>query len=247
MCAPYEVQSFGFEHSADLSTALQAVRANSCDWDLDLAGGERFYAVTVPLPGVMEVVLDSDDGVKAFLFDRANDDACVAHGGAFETSVNPGQYWLVVDSDRRVVGERKYDLAVDFAPSVAADDVNEPNDTLEQGADNAWMELPWGDPQTVRGVLVPTSRVDWWAVQVDAEMTTYIELEAQPGLRLEVFDDDEQPVQVTPGAELWGTAVDSGNDYEMIYVKVSLDADAPVDSVVDYVLRLESEYTEWWD
>ncbi|MEZ4320905.1 MAG: hypothetical protein R3F61_25735 [Myxococcota bacterium] len=246
MCAPVEVTAFPFVDRGDLAEAPQAaIRANGCDWDQRWEGGEVVYEIRTGLPGVLAVQLASGPGVQAFLLDHDAEDACVQVGPTVDAEVGPGTYWLLVDSEASVT-DGTFDVQVDFRATSVPDDALEPNDTDEE-APEYWLGL--FESHTIRATLTPASRLDWYALQVEAGAVFEVEV-VNPMLELHVEDDDGEALEVHQDAEGRWTFGDAVHNRDRDYwLRLQLTEEQPDTAWTDYTLRIEATDTnpDAWD
>lgn len=188
-----------YERNRDLSNAINVVRGYDCDdrkWD----GNEWVYRFNVNAPGTLDVELDADDGVNAFVIAVDRNYTCTAAGQATSSDVEPGTYWLIVDSQADAE-DTSYDLVIDYTELAELDiaDDYEPNDTPAQAH---VIDLGWEEGTTWYANLTPLSRVDYYTFVLEPLGTFMLDL-PDPRLEVEVVDSEGMDVGVYRSDRGW--------------------------------------------
>jgi hypothetical protein len=123
---PHAITDLPFFHHGESAGGPGRLKRYACDPEVVLPGAEVFYALDVKSPGLLSAGFFGHEGQRPLhlhlLSDlRLNEDGmasgCLAGGeGGLELEVQPGRYFLVLDSLSRDEKRRPYKLRVDLIP-----------------------------------------------------------------------------------------------------------------------------------
>ncbi len=129
-CAPIVVDAFPATLEGDTRAAPQAtVDAYACAPDTDEGGGEVWYRLDIPSPGLLSVRVDDRPGdavdIDLHLLAAPDPGACLTRDNvALSRMVEPGSLWLVADTwvtGDGIAREGPYVIDIDLRPLDAGD------------------------------------------------------------------------------------------------------------------------------
>jgi acid phosphatase type 7 len=101
-CNPIVVDVFPFVDSRDTADALSyEIDAYACAPDTDESGGEFYYELVLPAPGVLRAEVSDDSGVDVdlhLLEDLGGDSCLIRDDVSFEQELDAGTWYLVADT-----------------------------------------------------------------------------------------------------------------------------------------------------